>query len=139
MKTPIITMLILSSASICVAKDITFAYDAAGNRISREIFIGTRSDHKNFGDESISEKIGKRLIKIYPNPTKGLIKIELSELSKSTEITLNVYDLNGCQIYSFKGSSLNITEIDLSRHNNGIFILEIGIDCETTTYKIIKN
>ena len=56
---------------------ISFSYDSSGNRIKREIVLESRS----IGDEHIkefTETISAKQIKIYPNPTRGLLKVEIA-------------------------------------------------------------
>ena len=66
---------------IC-AQRIKYTYDNAGNRLTRqkEIVIQTRgalSDDE--GEPSIyEEKLSETKVTIYPNPTRGILKIDIS-------------------------------------------------------------
>ena len=112
--------------------------------IEDENFVGTNlysSDSKvipfNVSYESLSlDKTDSELgFRLYPNPTKGLLN--LSSISKMNEI--NIYDIQGKRVYSFKGSDYK-QQIDISDLQNGMYILETRFDNhKISTKRIIKN
>jgi len=65
---------------------------------------------------------------IYPNPTTGIITIDI----KNLEI-IDVINSEGKLVYRGKE-----TEIDLSSQPNGIYIVKVTTDKETITRKLIK-
>jgi len=58
---------------------------------------------------------------IYPNPSNGIFNIKFSENTNLIQAQINVYDLTGRKVYSNKYTS----QLDLSRLNTGIYILQI--------------
>ena len=113
---------------------LTYSYDAAGNRICREIVLSRSIETPQ---EPITEKIAEKQIKIYPNPTHGLLKVEIDGWEQSDNCTMVVYNQGGVQVETVKVSS-PITEMDLSRSSNGLYILLISINENNTSWKIIK-
>lgn len=67
-------------------------------------------------------------IAVFPNPTKGVINIEVKDME-----SIKVIDLRGRQIYKGKEN-----EIDLSQEPNGIYIIKVTTDKQTITRKLIK-
>jgi myo-inositol-hexaphosphate 3-phosphohydrolase len=65
------------------------------------------------------------LIKVYPNPSKGIYNINL--ISKS-DISLNVFDLSGRLVLSDKLKNTNNIELDISDKLSGTYILKMVID-----------
>ncbi len=78
--------ILLTISGLKAQNKINFAYDAAGNRVSRTIELpanpsmfgdggGTAElrEDKNFFTETLAEK----QIKIYPNPTRGQLRVEI--------------------------------------------------------------
>lgn len=61
------------------ADTISYSYDNAGNRIKQEIVLDTRANSDNRETAPINIEIDKKSITIYPNPTRGLIKIEIQD------------------------------------------------------------
>ncbi len=72
----------------------------------------------------ISDRNG--FIKLYPNPTNGLINIELENIQDKTEIL--IYSETGQIIFSKQYSSFNrsLTEqLDLSEYQSGTYIIKV--------------
>jgi len=84
---------------------------------------------------SLDKKIEEQLkIKIYPNPTEGLIFIEKED---NKEISFHVIDNLGQSLIS-KTSCDNIISIDLTLLTSGLYYIYINNGKQTATQKIIK-
>ena len=111
-----------------------YTYDAAGNRIERSIYLG--GSKSGIMDESIirQEEIIKddtflpSTILIYPNPTDGLLQIEIIESGDGdSDFALLLTDSNGMQILR-KKEEASRTIIDLSDQPAGLYILNITLN-----------
>lgn len=83
------------------------------------------------------EVFEKRNISIYPNPTKGVLAVEISNAGDINNISLQLYDLQGKQIYNeanFKGKS----EINFINSPAGAYALKIIIEGKEIVWNIIK-
>lgn len=87
--------------------------------------------------ECFSEMLSDKDIRIYPNPTKGRLKIEIAGYENSDRCVLRIFNTSGQQILSTHASS-PWTELDISSRANGIYILYISLNNKETTWKIIK-
>ncbi len=81
-------------------------------------------------------------IKIYPNPTKGNLQIDIiSQDSKVFETPSNgfvVFDANGKKL--IESSTVEPKNfINLSTYPNGVYLISLTISNKTKTYKVIKN
>ena len=77
-------------------------------------------------------------ITAFPNPSKGLVNIELSKWD-DVEIFLSVYDALGRSIIK-KALSEKRTQLNLSQLSSGIYLFSIDNICRTsTTFKLILN
>lgn len=74
-------------------------------------------------------------IKIYPNPTSGIIK--LKGLPRNIETIFSVFNMQGQLIFK-KVVATSQTDIDISTQKPGIYLLIINNDW-TKTYKIVKS
>ena len=73
---------------------------------------------------------------VYPNPTKGSIRIQ----NEYIIIKYSISDITGKQIIFSDKTNLNNIDIDISKHPSGIYFLEIQKeDGEIIRNKIIKN
>ncbi len=87
-------------------------------------------------------RINDRLISslnIYPNPTKGLISVELDDLINQP-LTLLVYNSNFKVVKTVNLKSADATEtIDLSDLSNGIYFISILSDHKSFNGKLVKH
>ena len=78
------------------------------------------------------ESIDQNKISIYPNPTTGIINMELSPEYKKVTIT----DITGKNIFYI--NQLDEKQIDISDFKNGIYLIRIQTTKKVFTTKIIK-
>lgn len=136
----IILLFLKTSPNYAGDTTYVYTYDASGNRTERVIdltksaqIVNNLSSEK---DEEITEELTNFNLKIYPNPTKGILKIELIG-NKEEKVRIIVYNSNGIQILNKripnKGSTLN-----LSKYAAGMYILKVLAGQNTTEWKILK-
>ena len=120
---------------------IQFNYDNAGNMVLREIILsssGQKSGEIITEDSDIEEftnQIGDKTINIYPNPTKGQLKVDIENTDVENNIKCKVYSLSGNVVYTGNYES-NL--INLEHHKKGIYFLEVTIDGQAKVWRIIK-
>ncbi len=88
----------------------------------------TSQDNTNISNQQVNSGV-----EIYPNPTKGLFTIELSNLSN---VKIEVTDLLGQVIINTVAKG-NKTILDLSNRANGIYLVKINSIGFTATKKIL--
>jgi hypothetical protein len=136
-------MLLLITSLKAYSQTIYYHYDNAGNRTGRTIYL-----EDNKGSTSLKKKDVKEVftdntfksqsIKIYPNPTRGLLSIEVPEDPENiAEIQIILTDTNGKVILNKTKAPL-ITEVNLSTKPNGLYILIMKKGVVTSKWKIIK-
>ena len=126
---------VLFSLSLSAQKKVMYAYDAAGNRIKKEILF-EQSQSKSQVVAS-SDMLDEKEIKIYPNPTEGELRVEIFNELKKTEGIVTVHGNNGAMIYTtpiINGSA----SLDISSCPNGLYILHVKIGDCVSSWKIIK-
>jgi hypothetical protein len=86
----------------------------------------------------IQNLTNKLKVKTFPNPSNNILNVKLE--STFTSIKFILYDLNGKEIISME-SDQNLTTLDVSNLNNGIYFLQVIVDeipFETEKVLIIK-
>ncbi len=77
--------------------------------------------------ESVSEFTEtKKALKLFPNPTNGLVHLQLANLNTSEKCTARVFSMDGREVTSIQfnnNSSGNILEMNLSELKSGYYIL----------------
>jgi hypothetical protein len=120
---------------------IRYTYDNAGNRIGRDtIHIGGGGMLKRGKIEKpiIDYTFENREIKIYPNPTKGMLEVEIPEDPYNPEtIQLLIFDLKGRPIID-RRQEPSRSLLDLSPYPNGFYILYLKKGQTISKWKIIK-
>ncbi|MDR1764058.1 MAG: T9SS type A sorting domain-containing protein [Dysgonamonadaceae bacterium] len=132
----LLTNVFLFLAAQISAQDVKFAYDAAGNRISREITL-LRSSKQEDAATELHDIVAKQEVRIFPNPTEGMLSVELPDFSDETAGEITIYDSAG-KVVSRKASISRENSFDISRQANGIYIMKIRIGDDVSTWKIIK-
>ena len=119
---------------------IQYAYDNAGNRTERIIQMNTSP---SFAPESLrsatvlTDLIAEKAVKIYPNPTQGLLSVEISNFNPDSQVEFYLADMSGQTILTRKAAS-GYQSFDLSRQAPGFYLLRISINGESAVWKIIK-
>lgn len=115
---------------------ISYSYDLAGNRVKREIVMSSLAP-RNTKATGFTEVLAKKNIRIYPNPTKGHLKVEVMGYESADNCLLQLFNATGTQLINRKTTSA-YTEINISNQPNGIYFLQITLNGENTKWKIIK-
>lgn len=140
----LIGILLLSVFSSTTAKaqtTIEYAYDNSGNRITRTVItLKNASIASGFGAEQqtpelLEAQVGLQETIIYPNPTKGLLRIDFPSLTGS-KASIRVHDAHGKLIVHKSAAGSN--QVDLSFYPSGYYIMTIHIGQVKKEWKIIK-
>lgn len=121
---------------------IAFSYDAAGNRIKREIVMPasrTMARQQTYlGDEQVfSDILDGHSVKIQPNSSEGILRIYLSGLKNTDKCSYGFYNLQGMQVA--RGNvATEKTEVNIGSLPSGVYLLKITINNNSVTWKITK-
>lgn len=134
-----------------IAKQMTYQYDASGNRISRTIVLSTVRSATVTPEGKMEEQVSYEMnppiaeetitketsLKIYPNPVKNELNIQLSRFEEKSKGSISLFDAAG-KMLANKQIQKQTTQLDMSRYNKGYYVLRITLDAKETTWKIIK-
>jgi YD repeat-containing protein len=121
---------------------IKYTYDASGNRISRTIEMDASKSSEADGTKSApvveyTDQLAETEITIYPNPTQGRLTVKIANISQDASGSIALFDMNGRQILR-QESIVTSNELDISEQPIGTYLMQIMIDEESTSWKIIK-
>lgn len=142
-KEVILTICLLFSCVVYSQTNFSYDYDLNGNRITREIIVlkSQMAESENVQDtisqDLSSQVIKKDDIKIYPNPTRGNLKIELNTNSDIEKIQINIINIQGQLVYKTNELENSYT-INLSSEPKGAYILIMQVNEKRYEWKIIK-
>ena len=134
--------LLLSPLFSMAQSRIAYAYDAAGNRVKREIIMQApkaKANRQTFDTkgQAFSDMLHKHAVKIYPNSTDGFLKVYISGLGGTDKCSWSIYTTQGGQIMAGDVHTDNF-DVNISSQPAGIYLLRITINNNSTTWKIIK-
>lgn len=118
--------------------------DASGLNVQFNASAALVFSHEDYlgpqvlSNESFTNSNG---VKIYPNPTNGMVTLDFNEIT-SSEVQINVYDFVGRKLIEKKTStSLSKTlEIDLTNFNgSNVYFFEIISENQKQTIKVVKS
>jgi len=125
--------------------NLSYTYDAAGNRISRTIMLGFGKTQampddempENADDEPpLVDVLNNLQIKIFPNPTRGELAVEIASTG-GEQVQITLFSING-EFLLTKQAATSRTTVDLSAFPTGNYILMLTVDGQNRQYKIVK-
>ena len=140
MKTVICVLLLYSTVSV-FSQTVSYTYDNAGNRITRQA-SSFRSSKVQETATALPKVITEKDFSIYPNPTQGHFTVDISNISHDNlQGEAYLFDTNGRLIEKksiHSHSTHKKLNFNLSHKSAGIYILNIRLEGNTFTWKIIK-
>ena len=132
---------VMFAGTECLAA-IKYEYDDAGNRIRRFEEIPMHAKMKNADEQTtdiFEEELPEMKISITPNPTKGILQVEITNAETLQGVEILLYNPQGTLIKRL-GNLAEQTTLDISSQPDGIYIMQIvQNNKKISTWKIIKN
>jgi hypothetical protein len=94
-------------------------------------------ENNSIPEKIYTDKLKESDVLIYPNPTKGVLAVEIRNKNPQIQHQLTVLNLNGSIIFQ-KSHIGDYTQIDLSSQPKGVYLLRISSQDSFITWKIIK-
>lgn len=131
----VLTTMAFSSAS----QTVSYTYDGSGNRTRREIVMSRKNAPNRAGiyDIHVEDKLSDRDVRIYPNPTRGMLRVDIPDYLPDDYGQIHLYNLSGQTILTTSIHSSSTT-LDISARQNGVYILHISLNGKSISWKIIK-
>jgi len=128
------------SLPLAAQTKLSYIYDDAGNRKLRTIVVPppTRSGGLAESEPAIFEEtLALKQIKLYPNPVKSTLTVEIAGYENNLTGQIILYDMVGRILYRdyIKATTQYINMASFSRGN---YVMKITLMDEQSTWKIIK-
>jgi hypothetical protein len=141
---------LLLNLNVSAAQCIQYSYDAAGNRTLRKAVTQefTQARTKTHGETMQDETAAQSgtleaskptpRITVYPNPTHGLLVVNIVSSNPSAEVQVHLYSISGVLVQQWVITSGNST-LDISALMTGIYIMRVAQrDEQSESWRIIK-
>lgn len=145
---------------------IEFLYDASGNRTSRKVVTLNRSMEfpsdtiqyiqsdsttvaerdtadvlpgQNGADATqiITDNIGGMEIKVYPNPTSGMLSVQITPFPEGQKAEIALFDFANKLLFK-TACNAEYTRMDLSSYTAGTYLMYVTINGRVSNWKIVK-
>jgi len=155
----IIVLITIANVKSQTTNPITYGYDADGNRTSsadplksliitdsiivsaqQEMYQDTTGNLTNKDQNKIlyQDSVGKYIVNIFPNPTKGILFIDISgNIGDAPMYSLELFDISSRCLQNIQNTGFS-GELDLTSYNNGIYLMQITINNQKSQWKIVK-
>ncbi|NLJ43462.1 MAG: T9SS type A sorting domain-containing protein [Bacteroidales bacterium] len=142
MKQLFILLLLAFTSLSSIGQTPKFWYDASGNRTSRKIVLGSKSESGVETDnkkptETFTDQIGESSISIYPNPAKSQITVEIQGMEENKGDMISLFDQSGRLVLTLSNLTYS-NNLDLSNLKTGMYFMVIKLKNNTTKWSIIK-
>lgn len=121
--------------------EVQYTYDASGNRIKRKVVEVTLKSAKAATKDDflpVEESWSERKVSIYPNPTHGNLKVNITGGDAEVSYSYELYNSAGNKVKNGQIISHGDNPIPMESLSPGVYILILQTNEEKLTYKIIK-
>jgi len=122
-----------------------YTYDASGNRIMRQTIILQSSLAAAASDSTgsklnnrFAEKIDQIQINLFPNPTLGIVNINVTNAPEHSVIEYEILDLSG-NILQRNRAENNKFSADFSSLPTGTYFISLRTGTSQSSWKVIRN
>ena len=136
----LLSFILLLALAAKAQQKLSYAYDAAGNRVGRTVVLDPRSASasENPADSVFFEEtLDDKQVRIYPNPVETQMTIKITGYTPSMQGEYSLYNIAGIMVAKRRITG-ETTLVDMSRHPRGIYILHILLNGHPTVWKVIK-
>ncbi len=112
---------------------VQYTYDQSGNRIRRA--VASETNQQSISAISNSDSIS--VVSASPNPTSGLVTVDIVSDEDEAVATLSLYSLEGTHLKDW-GEFVESLQIDLSSYRSGWYIIHVYVGQQIESIKILK-
>lgn len=129
----LITAALFIALGAAGAPRIGYAYDQAGNRVKRELVIPRQAAPRA---TEYTDPLGDRTVR-FSVETDGVVTVSVEGLVDEDECLIDLFSFTGELLESTRPRTES-TDIDLSGHPAGIYVLKVTVNGNATSWKINK-
>jgi hypothetical protein len=145
MKNPILLSILFLASFFVISQEteISYTYDAAGNRIAQQVIylksaeINPQDSAGMKQEKTFTGDLAGCKVSIFPNPTKGQLRVELTGMNQEEAFNAEVFRQDGSLLLRREKQNSSAV-IDLSSAGKGIYILQLTLREKKRSWKVVK-
>lgn len=129
--------------SICVAQvfnEVSFCYDANGNRVSNSVRFGRDTENGLISDtmfvSRLSDELGGAEVRLFPNPTHGVFTVSMI-CGNTCNVRATLSTVGGVPLEEKKMKN-GAVEFDLSDRSAGLYLVTLTLNGTTKSWRVMK-
>jgi len=87
--------------------------------------------------EVYTDALSETLITIYPNPTRGLLTVKISNPPQHSASSLTLFDIQG-RVITQQQTLAEENQLDISAQPFGTYVIQVVVGQESTSWKVVK-
>lgn len=119
---------------------VKYIYDAAGNRTTRLVIVMKSAEVPEDSvqtPEPVVDKFNDIRILLYPNPTTGILKIDIQNQNDGFIAEMYVYSMDG-KLLKQNQNITHTVDIDFSTFPPGIYLVQLSDGKGKREWEIVK-
>jgi hypothetical protein len=133
-------MLLLVAFSLS-AQTFEYTYDAAGNRVKRQMVymksLESKDSLSDVENTPVPEQLGEMTINVFPNPVEQRLNVNITNLPADAIGKLCIFDMGGRELMN-RANLSSANTFDMSTLPAGLYILRLTAGNDQKEWKIIK-
>ena len=118
--------------------NITQGWTTLGEDVNGELYIAGGSSVYKFSDANLDISENEKFnFKIYPNPAKDIVNLDLSEIQNKVN-SIAIYNIQGQKVFDIAPSQQQIS-IKTESYSKGLYFVEVRLDDSSKVIKKLTN
>jgi hypothetical protein len=142
------TFLLFALIAPANSQPMSYAYNATGNHLNRNIIVLESNPQKTLrtdppvaikvnGSPVAEEKFGNQKVRIYPNPTASILKVDIQGFEEGMKSSIYLCNLSGLLLIGKSPATAN-NILDLSGLQSGTYVLKVTLGNKRNEWKVLK-
>jgi hypothetical protein len=141
------TFLLFALIAPANSQPMSYAYNTGGNHLNRTTIVLESSGQKARKTDNpaikvnsppvTEEKFGNQRVRIYPNPTAGILSVDIQGFEEGMKSSIYLCNLSGLLLIGKSPVSAN-NILDMSTLQTGTYVLKVTLGNKINEWKVVK-
>lgn len=136
----VLSLLVFFTVADLRAQSVSYAYDASGNRVSREVVLSQAKPLTESDVSSVAEVFQTLQVQVRADGSSGRVEITIigADGEELSSASATAFTTGGHRIVSAAFASDGIAYIDLNTRPAGVYLIRVRCGRYDQTWRIVK-